>query len=388
MEARKPALLFSLAPGGPVDRLQARLHLRQPERPRLLARAAAIALITWVPLLVFAWTHPDPRVDVSFLSDIFVHVRFLIVVPLLILAEGPIGMHSRLAAMQFLKSGLVRDEDAAAYDAAIQRGTRLVDSWLAELCILALSATLVWLSVHTAVAEPAVFWYERASSQGLSFSRAGWWNFGVANPIFIFLLVRWLWRYLVWWWFLGRVARLNLNLTGTHPDRMGGLGFVAFHQSVFSMITIAVACSLSAAAADRILHGFATLVDYRNPIIAITLLSIAFGVAPLLVFTPRLVAAKRAGWGRYSRLASEYVWRFEQKWMPGPASDDLLGTGDIQSLADIGGSFDRMVTMRVFAIDRRLVFSFLFAAVVPMLPLLLTMMKLREIVGILFKAVM
>ncbi|HET6462675.1 MAG TPA: hypothetical protein VFH33_02655, partial [Candidatus Krumholzibacteria bacterium] len=268
------------------------------------------------------------------------------------------------------------------------RGMRLIDSWVAEILILALSATLVWVGLQVAVAEPAVFWFEHVTPQGTALSHAGWWNFGVATPIFVFLLLRWLWRYLVWWWFLGRTARLELRLTGTHPDRMGGLGFVAFHQSMFCMITTAFACSLSAMAADRILHKLAVLKDYQNVIIAITVFSIALGIAPLLVFTPRLLKTKRISWNRYTRLASEYVWRFEQKWMSGPASDDLLGTGDIQSLADIGGSFERLVTMRVFAIDRRLIFSFMFAAVTPMLPLLLTMMPLREIVKILFNALM
>jgi hypothetical protein len=55
-------------------------------------------------------------------------------------------------------------------------------------------------------------------------------------------------------------------------------------------------------------------------------------------------------------------------------------------MADLGGTFERMVDMRVLAIDRRAVLSFLLAIVTPMLPLLLTMMPLRDIVKILFKA--
>ncbi len=386
--ARKEAPLFSLSPGGPIDRLQARVRTRKTEHPRPWPRALVAALICWVPLLVITLLDQARQVDVTFLGDIAAHTRFLIVVPLLILAEDPIGGRSRLVATQFLDSGLISDRDAVAYERAMQTGLRLVDSWFAELLILALSALMSWLSVQTVMAEPALFWFERATPAGTTLSTAGWWNFGVANPIFMFLLLRWLWRYVIWWWFLARTARLDLRLTGTHPDRMGGLGFVAYHQSVFCLITMSVACGLSAMAATRILHHLATLKDYQTPIIAITAFSITFGVAPLLVFTRPLLVAKRAGWGRYTRLASEYVWRFEQKWMPGPASEELLGTSDIQSLADIGGSFERMVTMRSFAIDRRLMMSFLFAAAVPMLPLLLTMMSPKEIIKILFQTVM
>lgn len=386
MEARKETPLFCLTPGGPVDRLQARLRLRRAESPLTRRRAIVAVLITWVPLAVLALVVPNRDADVSFFHDLSVQVRFLVIVPLLIIAEDPIGLRSHIVAVQFLESGLVGDDDAGDYDRAMTRGRHLIDSRLAEFAILALTAMLVWLGVRSALAEPAVFWFERATPQGTMLSPAGWFAWGVANPLFVFLLVRWLWRYLVWWWFLGRTARLNLRLTGTHPDRTGGLGFVTFHHSVFSGITFAVGCALSAMAAGRILNGLATLKEYQNVIAAITVMSIIFGVAPLFVFTPRLVAAKRQGWSRYSRLASEYVWRFEQKWTRGRPSDELLGSGDIQSLADIGGSFERMVAMRSFAIDRRIVFSFLFAAVTPMLPLLLTMFPLREIVSVLFKA--
>jgi len=55
-------------------------------------------------------------------------------------------------------------------------------------------------------------------------------------------------------------------------------------------------------------------------------------------------------------------------------------------MADLGGTFERMVDMRILAIDRRTALSFMLAIVTPMLPLLLTMMPLRDIVKILFKA--
>jgi len=195
-----------------------------------------------------------------------------------------------------------------------------------------------------------------------------------------------LWRYVVWCWFLARVSRMKLNLTGAHPDRMGGLGFIAFHQSVFALITFAVGCAVSAAVANRILDHEATLRSYQWPLIGIAAFSVLFGLLPLLVFTPRLARTKRASWGKYTRFGSEYVWRFEKKWMGEGEPEELLGSSDIQSMADLGGTFERMVEMRIFAIDRQTAMSFALAIVVPVLPLLLTMMPLRDIVKILFHA--
>jgi hypothetical protein len=245
---------------------------------------------------------------------------------------------------------------------------------------------LVFVAVKGLLVESSSFWFERATPHGMELSPAGWWCFAVATPISLFLMLRWLWRYLVWCWFLARVSRMKLNLTGAHPDRLGGLGFITFHQSVFAMITFAVGCAVSAAAANRILMGYATLKSYQWPIVGIAAFSVLFGLVPLLVFTPRLARTKRAAWGTYTRFASEYVSRFEKKWMREDENDEMLGSGDIQSMADLGGTFERMVEMRIFAIDRRTALSFLLAIIAPMLPLVLTMMPLRDIVTILFKA--
>jgi hypothetical protein len=383
----RPQREFALAPGGPVDRAQAWMKITTPDSPRLGPRALVAALLAWLPLVVMVILHPNPEADISFLRDIAAHARFLLILPLLLIAEGPIRERSRMVVSHFRSSGLVADEDIPRFDALVRKGTRLVDSTLAELLVMLLSAALVYSAMRGVLSEQAVFWFEKVTAQGHGLSLAGWWYAAVATPVFVFLMVRWLWRYLVWWWFLGRVATIDLRLTGTHPDRAGGLGFVSFHQSVFAFLTFAVGCAVSAAAANRILYAGATLVSYKVPIIGIAAGAVILGIAPLLVFTPRLLAAKRNGWSTYSQFSSDYVLKFEQKWFtPGGTRDEALGSGDIQSLADLGGSFERLVHMQVVLLDRRLILSFLFAAVGPMLPLLLTMMPLKEIIRVLLKA--
>jgi len=389
MEAHKIDTDFCLAPGGPVDRLQEKLRLARPDNPRLVRRALITALVAWVPLLVAALLEPTPGVDVSFFNDIAAHARFLLIIPLLIVAEGLIGTRSRLVVSYFLSSKLIGDAEAARYEAAVKRGRRLLDSWVAELIIIAITAFLVYSAAQGMFAEPITFWFEQTTPDGSTLSWAGWWYVAVASPIFVFLLLRWAWRYIVWFWFLRRVAKLDLRLTGTHPDRVGGLGFVSFNQSSFSILTLAVACAVSAALANRILYGDATLMSFKAPLITIIAAAVLVGVAPMLVFTRRLVRAKHRSWLSYSGFASDYVWLFEQKWLgKGDPGEQALGSGDIQSLADLGGSFERVVEMRPVPIDRRLVLSFAIAAAAPILPLVLTMMPLRDIIRMLFKAMM
>jgi hypothetical protein len=386
---KRPNEDFALAPGGPVDRVQERLKLTSPDSLRIGRRALAIAIVAWVPLAVMVILHPNRDADISFLRDIAVHTRFLLIIPILLAAEGVIGGRSRVVVSHFRTSGLVGPNDAPRYEAAVKRGHRLVDSTVVELLLMLLSAALVYSSIRGILAEPASFWFERVTAHGNELSTAGWWYAAIALPIFVFVMLRWLWRYLVWWWFLGRVARLDLRLTASHPDRAGGLGFVSFHHGAFATITFAVGCAVSAAAANRLLYAGATLDSFKIPIIGISILAVMMGVAPMLVFTPRLIAAKRNGWSTYSRFATDYVWNFEQKWFTaGGTSEESLGSGDIQSLADLGGSFDRLVHMQSVLIDRRLMLSFGIAAVAPMLPLLLTIMPFKEIMRVLVKALL
>ena len=70
------------------------------------------------------------------------------------------------------------------------------------------------------------------------------------------------------------------------------------------------------------------------------MLCLVFG--PLLVFAPQLAQAKRTGLREYGTLAERYVREFDAKWLRGgaPAGEPLVGSADIQSLADLGNSFE------------------------------------------------
>jgi hypothetical protein len=70
------------------------------------------------------------------------------------------------------------------------------------------------------------------------------------------------------------------------------------------------------------------------------------------------------------------------------AEEPLVGSADIQSLADMGGSYDIVASMRNAPITPQVVLGFAAATLVPVAPLLLTLMPLSEIlkqlVGVLF----
>jgi len=355
----------------------------------LALRALIAALITWLPLVILMLLAPGggERATQRFFQDVATHVRFLLVIPLLILAEGPIGIRTRMVAEHFHSSGLLDEADQPRFQAILRAGQKLLNSGLAEFLIALLAyGCMSWL-VLTLTRDGKVYWFEELGPHGEQLTKAGWWYAAVV-PLVAFLFLRWVWRYMLWSWFLHRVARLDLRIATTHPDRVGGLGFVTIGHTAFAAIGLAASCVVAAAAANHILNEGIPLQHYQAMLITFVVLLVMLGLAPLALFAPRLVIAKRDGLMEYGHLATVYIREFEDKWLgrKAPKDEPLLGSADIQSLADLGGGFERLDDMRVMPFDKRTAIAFAASAVGPMLPLLLTVMPLKEIVKLLVKS--
>jgi len=104
-------------------------------------------------------------------------------------------------------------------------------------------------------------------------------------------------------------------------------------------------------------------------------------LGPLLVFAPKLAAAKRAGLGEYGTLAQRYVHEFDRKWLRGgaPADEPLIGSADIQSLADLGNSFEVVKGMRLTPFTVQTILHLAVVTLAPVVPLTLTMISLEEL---------
>jgi hypothetical protein len=120
--------------------------------------------------------------------------------------------------------------------------------------------------------------------------------------------------------------------------------------------------------------------------VAILLLMV---LGPLLFFTPCLMRAKRTGLRDYGILASRYVSDFDLKWVRGGAPEDetLIGSGDIQSLADLGNSFQVIREIKPFPFGRDTVIQLVVFTLLPGFPLVLTMIPLEELITKLLGAV-
>jgi hypothetical protein len=212
------------------------------------------------------------------------------------------------------------------------------------------------------------------------------WYCYVSLPIFQFLLIRWYFRLFIWTRFLWQISHIGLNLVPTHPDRVGGLGFLASTVFAFTVLAVAHGALVAGQIANRVFFVGATLPDFKAEIAVVLILMLCAVLGPLLVFAPQLAQAKRKGLREYGTLAQRYVREFDRKWLRGgaPADEPFVGSADIQSLADLGNSYEVVRTMRTAPITRDAVVGLAAATLVPIVPLLLTMMPLEELLKKLF----
>jgi len=177
-----------------------------------------------------------------------------------------------------------------------------------------------------------------------------------------------------------------LSLIPTHPDRSGGMGFLAGTVYAFIPLLMAHGALLAGNLANRIFYVGAALPDFKLEIAVVVVFLLCLVVGPLLVFAPQLAQARRTGLREYGTLAQRYVREFDGKWLRGgaPADEPLVGSGDIQSLADLGNSLEVVRTMRTLPVTKEALLQLAAASLAPIMPLALTMMPLEELLKRLF----
>ena len=391
----KPEILddradFSLVLGGPLFQLYRRAHLSGSALELMHRRVLIIAVVAWLPLLLLSVMGKHAlggSLTIPFLNDIEAHVRFLIALPILVAAELIVHSRIRPVVKSFLERGIIIPEDLPRFHAAVDSAMRLRNSLVMEVAILVFVYTFgLWISLSQAAPEITT-WYATSEGSQWRLTPAGYWYALVSIPIFQFILLRWYWRLFIWFKFLWQVSKLNLRLIATHPDRAAGLGFLGNISYAFGPILFAQGALLAGLIADRILFAGQNLMAFKMEMGGLVVFFVLFILGPLIVFTPRLARAKREGLRDYGRLASSYVLGFEGKWVDGSAlqGEEFIGSADIQSLADLGNSYEVVQEMRVVPFGLKDVTRLAAATAAPLLPLALTIFSLEEVVTRLIK---
>jgi hypothetical protein len=142
---------------------------------------------------------------------------------------------------------------------------------------------------------------------------------------------------------------------------------------------------------EEILYAGMTLPGFKMEIAAILIFLLLLVFAPLCFFMVQLSQAGRKARRKYGTLASRYVDDFWNKWIakPGASSEkQVLGTSDIQSLADLANAYTVVNKMRIVPFGKETVIRLAILICLPLLPLTLTMIPLDQVLDRLVKLVM
>ena len=282
-----------------------RLHLVPANGLGVGRRAIFLALLTWLPIVLWAaatghlWN--DATGD-KLLQHYGVHTRCLVAIPLLVLAEAALHKASLRIVPQFVASGLIGDADTGSIRRAARRRAAIARHVVAVgVCVF--GAALAWsLANRPELNDDALSWAVEGNGR-LGFG--GLWAAYVVRPIFLALVLGWLWRIILvayWFW---RVGRLDLALVPTHPDRAGGLAFVEKVPGAFAMVTFALSAILASHWAHEIVHHAATLQSFKLPAVGFVALWTLLMLLPLLALAPALAATRGRAIPAYAALVGE-----------------------------------------------------------------------------------
>jgi len=339
-------------------------------------RAAWLALFAWIPLLALGLAHqaatPGSRVVLRILREPAVHVRFLVAVPLLVLGERVIPPTLARAAKHFVVAHVI--DDCAYYREILERARNPRGRWLVDPIAFVVAEAIAYATRNSILRIEMIAWTHASGDVHQALTWPGLWYMFVGLPIFIFLSIRWLYRWGVWGLFLFRATRLDLKLYPTHPDRAGGLGFLAGSSSIFGLVIVAWSSVEASILATELARGVISATAAHRTIFAFTVGVLAIFTFPHCFFVPRLFWLRRRGAQEYGAFGQRIVASIHERWVEGDQSQRTIPVDEREAvkleagtLADFGTSFDVVRSTRVIALNPRALFSLLAACLLPMI---------------------
>ncbi|SEJ27213.1 hypothetical protein [Achromobacter sp. NFACC18-2] len=372
---------FLLVENDGLSRLQEQVGLIPAKGGGIKRRALIYALVAWLPLVVASWltgTPPEHGTGTAetLLGHFGIHIRCLVAIPLLVLAEGIARKILPLCLREFKRSGLVDQELAPRFDEVIAGVAQLkkrVFPW-----VIVGTVAIAWTAAFLVSPNPDEVRWAGPGADGLAFG--AWWFLLVTRPIFSVLLLAWVWRLTLVGILLLRIARLPLKLVVMHPDRMGGLGFLDRLPMVYAPFLFSVSAVVAGAWAHTVFYHGVTVPSLYVQVATLLLVLILIGLAPLLVFSSMLARAKRQALLDYGALLSEHGRLVDTRWIHKERIPEspILDAPELGPVADVQAMYQAVAAMRPAVISKSILFKIALPSALPLLILIATQWPLKS----------
>lgn len=378
------ALNLSIVQDDLIFRAQRRLGLIVGPSMNTLRRAIFFAALTWAPIAVWAVltgrATPGTGQD-SLASHFGLHIRCLVAIPMMILAEGIAHRALPEFLRGFVATGIVKADTMSEFRARVAEVARLRDRALPWVFIL--GAVFAWSTVGSLLSHPDdIGWgIEKIEISALPFG--GWWFLIVVRPLFTILVLAWLWRGCLMFVLLWKIAHMPLSLVPSHPDRVGGLGFVERLAFVFSPVVFAVSAAGAAAFAHDVTYHGVDPMAIKIPLLVSAVLASVIFLIPFVPLFVSLSKLKSNAILEYGRLVAFHDRLVHLRWIEGRdiGSPEILDSPELGPVADIHAIYDAVANIRLIPVSKVAIAAVAVPATVPMLYVFAMQIPLASILG-------
>ncbi|MGA6826410.1 hypothetical protein ACO9S2_02230 [Nitrospira sp. NS4] len=381
-EPRADDLSLSLVRGDPWFRLQRAIGLVPPTGLGIIRRCLVFALVTWLPLAIWAllWQRAFPgEVEEPLLRHFGVHVRCLIAIPLFIIAELVGDLIPQRVIAYFVSSGLVTDETRPRFVQIVRAAERLRDAWPVWAGMAA--STLLFVTVERDPGHLHELVWASAGNAGTAWFEFGsWWFLFVVRPVFIMLLLAWVWRLVVYAHLLRQIARLPLQLVPTHPDRAGGLGFLEEMTFIFSPVVFAMSAVIASRWGHEVLYHEVDVHSLMIPLALFVVAMLVLYLGPLALFFRSLLPLKRQGLLEYGALVGRHGRLVRKRWIAQEpvVESPLLQAGELGPVIDTVSMYEVVAGIRPTPIGKRALLAIVLPALLPMIPVFAIQIPVKD----------
>ena len=385
-------LSFSLVRGDPWFRLQRAIGLIPATGLGIVRRCLVFALVTWLPLAIWAvlWNRAFPgEIDEPLLRHFGITVRCLVAIPLFLLAELVGDFIPQQVITYFVSSGLVADEARPRFVQIVRAAERLRDAWpvwagMAAFMLLFVTAEQDSGHMHELV------WASAGSVGSVWFEFGSWWFLFVVRPVFIMLLLAWVWRLAVYAVLLWRISNMPLQLVPTHPDRAGGLGFLEEMTFIFSPVVFAMSAVIASRWGHDVLYHDVDVHSLMIPLALFVVAMLVLYLGPLALFVRSLLPLKRQGLLEYGALVGRHGRLVRKRWIAQEPVVELplLQAGELGPVIDTVSMYDVVADLRPTPIGKRALLAIVLPALLPMIPVFALQIPVKEMFLKLLKALL
>lgn len=374
---------FRVTGDAALEPLAARLGALERLAGSAPRRAALLVALGWGGALGLAaldgaaWGAPEAR---PYLRDLGAFSRFALAVAVLATMDARVDAQLRAHLRRLTDAPLLAPSAVPAAAAAIVRAVDRARSPVAAVVCAVLAVLLAVSSAVATLGREEASWAVSVSPDGPALTGAGWWAACVASPVVGFLLVRWLWRHLVWALLLRALARLELRLVATHPDGFGGLGFIGRYPNVFAALVLAMSLMLAAAVLRAMAQEAITVEAYGWIMSAWLALVVALFAAPLAAFSAPLRRLKEATRDAAAAQATGHLRAAERDLLGANiAVDDAAAADGPKAPPDPSKHYAAAGKLGTLPFSRAAILPLAVAALAPLLAAGATQLPLREL---------